>query len=203
MKALFVTGQPSCGKTTIVKRLVELANEQSTLPISGFVTDEVLAGASRVGFDVVSVGSAARGQLARKGLKSRAKTGAYGVNVESFEKVALPLLTQGKGMPRIVVIDEIGRMEMHSASFSDVVRELMEDPDVLLFGSVAAPRYGHVVPLAEQVKARSDVTTLHLKPSTRKEVMAEAEAELRKLLEPSAAGDVGVHSQQSKRRRTS
>ena len=92
---------------------------------------------------------------------------------------------------------------MHSASFSDVVRELMEDPDVLLFGSVAAPRYGHVVPLAEQVKARSDVTTLHLKPSTRKEVMAEAEAELRKLLEPSAAGDVGVHSQQSKRRRTS
>jgi energy-coupling factor transporter ATP-binding protein EcfA2 len=37
MKALFVTGQPSCGKTTIVKRLVELANEQSTLPISGFV----------------------------------------------------------------------------------------------------------------------------------------------------------------------
>ena len=198
MKALFVTGQPSCGKTTIVKRLVELAGAESSLPISGFVTDEVLAGASRVGFDAVSVGSTARGMLARKGLKSRHKTGAYGVDVDSFEKVALPLLRQGAGHPRIVVIDEIGRMEMHSASFSDVVEALMDDPDVFVLGSVAAPRYGHVVPLAEQVKARSDVTTLHLKPSTREEVMARAEQLLQICLRPRQS----TRSEKPKRRRT-
>ena len=199
MKALFVTGQPSCGKTTLVKRLFELASTESSLPITGFVTDEVLAGSSRVGFDVCGVGLQAtdRGRLARKGLKSQAKTGAYGVDVAGFEHVALPLLREGEGRPRIVVIDEIGRMEMHSSKFSDVVRELMDDPNVLLFGSVAAPRYGHVVPLAEEIKARSDVSTLHLKPSTRDEVMAEAEAELKKLLKlPSGRGE------QVKRQRT-
>ena len=182
MKALFVTGQPSCGKTTIVRRLVDLASESSDLPISGFVTDEVLEGGSRVGFDVVSVKSSARGRLARKGLKSKAKTGAYGVDVHSFEQVAIPLLKQSSGQPRIIVIDEVGRMEMHSAAFSDAVRWLMADPDVVIIGSVAAPRYGHVVPLAEEIKARDDVTTLHLKTSTRDEVMAQAGVELLRLL---------------------
>ena len=200
MKALLVTGQPSCGKTTLVKRLIELAKAASSLPISGFVTDEVVAGSSRIGFDVVSVSSEARGLLARKGLKSRAKTGAYGVDVASFEKIALPLLAQGEGQPRIVVIDEVGRMEMHSAAFADTVRALLEDDDVLLLGSVAAPRYGHVVPLAEEIKGRSDVCTLHLKASTRAEVMAQAASELHRLLDGREAD--GETTVQAKRRRT-
>ena len=144
MKALLVTGQPSCGKTTLVKRLIELAKAASSLPISGFVTDEVVAGSSRIGFDVVSVSSEARGLLARKGLKSRAKTGAYGVDVASFEKIALPLLAQGEGQPRIVVIDEVGRMEMHSAAFADTVRALLEDDDVLLLGDGQHPLRGEL-----------------------------------------------------------
>ena len=191
-----VTGQPSCGKTTLVKTLVELVPELDPhLCVSGFVTDEVLRRGARVGFDVVSVPEpTARGPLARKGAASRHKTGAYGVDVDAFERVALPLLAAHAGRRRLIVIDEIGRMEMHSAKFAEAVVALFDDADTLLLGSVAAPRYGHVVPLAEDIKARSDVCTLHLKTSTRDGVGADARRELRKLL--------GKSGSDRKRRRT-
>ena len=191
-----MTGQPSCGKTTLVKHLVQLATDSCPqLPLKGFVTEEVLSGASRIGFDVVSVGAdpPVHGVLARKGFKSRAKTGAYGVNVAAFERAALPLL-RGTGK-RIVVIDEVGRMEMHSTTFVEEVKSLMDDDSVLLLGSVAAPRYGHTVALAEAIKARADVETLHVKPSTRTEVTSRAEQALKVLLES------GGYVSQRKRKR--
>ena len=177
-----VTGQPSTGKTTLVKRLCALVQEiDPQMPVSGFVTEEVKTGGTRAGFDVVSVPiPTVQGRLARKGLASKHKTGLYGVDVADFERVALPLL-EGTGR-RLVVIDEIGRMEMHSGQFECMVKRLLADPDAHLLGSVAAPRYGHVVPLAEEVKARPDVVTLHLKVSTREAVCTEAESQLRRLL---------------------
>lgn len=196
-KGLFVTGQPSCGKTTLISHLTRLAIKIAPeLPVGGFITEEICqAGGSRVGFDVVDVlEGQRRGVLARKGLASRFKTGAYGVDVAAFEATALPLLGVADAVPspppsrRLVIIDEIGRMELHSLRFAAAVEELLSDPHVLLLGSVAAPRYGHVVPLAESVKARPDVCTVHIKPSTREEARAAAEEALRALLAPAASG---------------
>ena len=73
----------------------------------------------------------ARGPLARKGAPSRHKTGAYGVDVAAFERVALPLLAAHAGRRRLIVIDEIGRMEMHSAKFAEAVQALLDDADAL------------------------------------------------------------------------
>ena len=45
MRALLVTGQPSCGKTTLVKKLVrEVQALDPDLPVTGFVTEEVQPG---------------------------------------------------------------------------------------------------------------------------------------------------------------
>lgn len=217
MKALFVTGQPSCGKTTLVQHLVHKARQLSpSLPITGFITAEVLTGkqaGTREGFDAVSVSDpSVRGPLARKSLRSKWKTGAYGVDVPGFEKVALPLLEVQSASSRrrptrrpprggqrvasksLVVIDEIGRMEMHSEAFTSKVKELFANDSVLLLGSLAAPRYGHVVPLAERIKKRQDVRTHHLKASTRADVRENMEAELESLLLGSAASKKGGRS---------
>ena len=80
-------------------------------------------------------------------------------------------------------VDEIGRMEMHSTEFGPAVKKLLEAPNVFLIGSVPAPRYGHVVPLAEEIKVRDDVTVIHMKKSTRDEAKAEAERAVDRLLD--------------------
>ena len=78
-RAVLVTGQPSCGKTTLVRQLFERAQSRGgdALNITGFVTDEALTKGHRTGFDVVTVPTGNRGVLARHGLKSKHKTGAY------------------------------------------------------------------------------------------------------------------------------
>ena len=62
------------------------------------------------------------------------------------------------------------------------VEALLGADNVYLVGSVAAPRYGHTVPLAEQIKARDDVTVIHMKKSTREEARQTAEAAVDSLL---------------------
>ncbi len=126
MKGLFVTGQPSCGKTWLVNHLARLAiHDRPGLSVCGFITEEVCSSSGgRLGFDCVEVLTGCkRGVLARKGHASKYKTGEYGVDLESFEATALPQLGVGGDSSdsvsqRLVVVDEIGRMELHSQKFA-------------------------------------------------------------------------------------
>ena len=188
-KAVLVTGQPGCGKTVLVRDLYEHARRRfPTLVYSGFYTAEALCGhpskAFRVGFDIVTVPGGASGVLARKGLKSKFKTGEYGVDVASFDDLAMPELEvpSGTGL-HVVVIDEIGRMEAHSKLFGPAVQKLLEQPNVLLVGSVAAPRYGHKLQLAEDIKAQLGIFVVPMKKSTRQEAKRNAMKALDCMLE--------------------
>ena len=160
-----VTGQPGCGKTTLVKALLDgVLRKVPGLRVSGFYTDEVLKGGSRCGFDVVTVGGD-RGVLSRKGgPASQPRTGAYSVDVGAFEALALPSIAPNG--QDVVVIDEIGRMELHSARFRDAVQALLRS-GVRVVGAITAPIYGHRVPFCDEVARCENVEVLRIKKSNR------------------------------------
>lgn len=182
---ILVTGQPGQGKTTAVKKMVEYLQSQGVY-CQGFYTEEVLSsksGGSRIGFDVVTIPEGERGVLSRKeGIKSKFKTGQYHVDVSSFEKLALPSLSfttgenaEGKDAklgPTVFVLDEIGRMELHSIAFQDHVRSMLES-DLLLVGAITAPRYGHRVPYCDEISAHDGVSVHNLTKKTRDGVLDE------------------------------
>lgn len=164
---ILVTGQPGCGKTTAVRRMVDLLQSHG-VPCQGFYTDEVLSKQShqRIGFDVVTVPDQKRGVLARQeGLKSNYKTGKYYVDVDSFESLALPTL-KGGTVDTVYVLDEIGRMELHSKIFAEDVREMVKRHGKLV-GAITAPRYGHRVAFCDEIAAQPGVQIYHLKKSNR------------------------------------
>lgn len=126
---IVLTGVPGCGKTTVAKRTAALLRR----PACGFFTEEVrsLRG-ERIGFRVESL-DGTRGELARKGEGSGPRVGAYRVNLQAFEAVALPAL--GEAPPdRVLVIDEIGKMECLSEPFRRRVAELL-DADIPLLAT--------------------------------------------------------------------
>lgn len=106
-----------------------------------------------------------------------AQVGGYVVDLPYFERLALPSLTlaeaastiasssNGSGRkrarsssgsstsrPSVVVIDEVGKMELFSTAFQARVSELLDRPDVVVLGSVPMPRYGREIEFVGRVK---------------------------------------------------
>lgn len=195
---LLCTGQPSCGKTTLVKkaldRIIEWQdNRTHAAVVSGFYTDEVLdANGRRVGFDIVGIASKKRGILARKGglPSSCPKTGQYSVDVASFEDIALTELdtlqssssvkssgSKEDDTSQIIIIDEIGRMELHSNKCQAAVEKLLQHPNILVVGAITAAIYGHRVPFCDYItdgyelkKHSMPVEVMRIKKSNRETV---------------------------------
>eukprot|EP00293_Proteomonas_sulcata_P012326 CAMPEP_0184299560 /NCGR_PEP_ID=MMETSP1049-20130417/10148_1 /TAXON_ID=77928 /ORGANISM="Proteomonas sulcata, Strain CCMP704" /LENGTH=160 /DNA_ID=CAMNT_0026610033 /DNA_START=530 /DNA_END=1012 /DNA_ORIENTATION=+ len=153
----------------------------SKLKMSGFITEECLdSTGTRIGFDVVTL-DGKRGVLARKGGGKGPKTGQYTVDVSSFESLALHSLDLSQDVD-IFIIDEIGRMELHSDKFKAGV-DCILDAKRPIFGSIAAARYGRGVPYCEDIKARDDVLTLNLTKSNRNQIANEVAQALAHVLD--------------------
>jgi nucleoside-triphosphatase len=173
---LLCTGQPGSGKTTLVRHLCDALASRG-VRLRGFYTEEVLReGGGRLGFDVVTVPDGQRAVLSRKeGLPASApRTGAYSVDVTSFESLALPSMAcPEKGEDVVLVIDEIGRMELHSEAFQQAVRRLLSAPWARVVGAITSPIYGHRVPFCDDVAAQPQVSVRRITQKTRDAVREE------------------------------
>jgi nucleoside-triphosphatase len=100
-----------------------------------------------------------RGVLAHVDLPGSPRVGRYGVDLQAFEQVALPALAAAQP-GGVVVVDELGRMELASAAFREAVSGLL-DRDVVVVATVQL----HHHPFTDALKRRPDVQVLR-SPST-------------------------------------
>jgi nucleoside-triphosphatase len=156
---VLVEGRPGAGKTTALSHLSQLLRDAG-MPLCGFLTKELRQGRSRVGFEIESF-DGERGVLAHVKLAGRPRVGRYGVDLQAFERVALV----GVDRPReecVVLIDELGKMELASKRFREAVIALFDQP-VPIVASVQMSRH----PITDALKRRPDVETLRLTASNR------------------------------------
>lgn len=108
---ILFTGKPRTGKTTLLKRIVK------ELPsCGGFYTEEIIERGQRIGFKIKTV-DGKEGILAKKGLVSQYKLGHYGINIHDLEKIGVKAIEEAQYTKEIIVIDEIGKMELFSEKF--------------------------------------------------------------------------------------
>jgi len=130
---LLVTGRPGSGKTTVVERIV------ASLPrgvATGFFTREARERGMRRGFTMETL-DGRTAVLADVG-GDGPRVGRYRVRLRELEAVGVPALGLRPGV-RLIVVDEIGRMECLSQRFCDAVRQALDAPTPVL-GTI--PRQG-------------------------------------------------------------
>lgn len=149
-RKVLLTGPPGCGKTTVVRKAARMLGDAAR----GFFTEEVRdAEGRRTGFRVVTL-DGMRGELASKGTARGPRVGPYAVNIEEFERVALPSMAGGDD--RILVIDEIGKMECCSAAFVRKVGDVFAASRPIL---ATIPLRGGGA-FVEEVRRRPDVEVI-------------------------------------------
>jgi nucleoside-triphosphatase len=143
---ILLTGRPGCGKTTVIRRAVELIGPEHC---SGFYTEEVRERGRRLGFDVVTL-DGRRGPLARAGAGGP-RVSRYGVDLTSFERLGVETLERALAAgARLLVVDEIGKMELLSRRFTALLPGLLgPSADTAVLGSVLSGRHPKVDPLRD------------------------------------------------------
>ncbi len=168
-KNLLITGRPGVGKTTLVMKVIRA----SGLTPKGFYTEEIRVGRDRKGFRIKTF-EGKEGVLAHIEYKGRSRVGKYGVDVESFEALALPELETALRDSQIIVIDEIGKMELFSHEFEELVTKVLDSPYPLL-GVIKEHGEGFI----QEVKARQDVRLFTLTVENRDSLLQEILAVLK------------------------
>jgi nucleoside-triphosphatase len=168
---ILLQGPPKVGKTTVVARLVDLFRE-GDIPIEGFLTKELRERGRRVGFAVRDV-NGAEAIIAHQDYATGVRVSRYGVDVAAFERVALPALTRALESGGIVVVDEIGRMELASVEFVKLVHEVMEQAV-----PVVATVHVRDHPVTDALLSRADVEIVQVTKANRDDLPARLVARL-------------------------
>jgi nucleoside-triphosphatase len=156
---LLLEGRPGIGKTTVTRRLLQLLQEAG-VPVAGFTTGELRTGGHREGFVVEAV-SGAREVLAHVDLPGPPRVGRYGVDLAALERVALPALGDS-GPGGVVVVDELGKMELASAAFRAAVVELL-GREVAVVATVQRARHR----FTDALRRRPDIRVIRVTEANR------------------------------------
>ena len=138
---IFISGNPRTGKTSLVKRIVEEFGKEYFF---GFWTEEVKENKIRIGFRMVTTWGEEK-FLARIDVRTPYRVGKYFVlknNLDEISKKVLEGLEYNKN--KIIVIDEIGRMEFYSEDFRKLVDQILRGDYKVL--AVVHRNFVHLVP---------------------------------------------------------
>src|SRR5438094_663305 len=124
---VLLTGRPGCGKTTLIKRVVNNLARRA----GGFYTEEMRQYGARVGFKIVTL-DGNEAVFAHVDFKTPERVGKYGLDLSALEAVGVESVREAARRQRIVVIDEIGPMEIRSPIFREAVNEALDSEVQLL-----------------------------------------------------------------------
>ena len=160
---VLLTGRPGCGKTTLIKRVVKHLGQSA----GGFYTEELRDHGVRAGFRIVTL-DREEAVLAHVGLKTAERVSKYGLDLSALERVGVRAIRDALHACQLVVIDEIGPMEIRSAAFRGAVTEALDSDMPLLATIFARP-----LPFSDAIKARPDVSLIEVNPDNRERLVSE------------------------------
>lgn len=126
-----ITGPPGIGKSTLLAKVV-LRLKSHGIIVGGCTTAEIKLGGARVGFEVRDVTNGTRGELASTSRTLGPRVGKYRVNLADLASVGAKGLSDAASRSELIVVDEIGPMELVSPEFRKAVKACVDSGKPML-----------------------------------------------------------------------
>jgi nucleoside-triphosphatase len=124
-KNILLTGAPSSGKTTVIKKVIP----NLRLVANGFYTEEERIADKRVGFLMITLDEK-KGYLAHKDIQSDFHIRRYGVSIENIDTIAVPSIAPVSR--NVIILDEIGKMECFSEVFRKAAMYALDSSNIVV-----------------------------------------------------------------------
>ncbi|MEM2352391.1 MAG: NTPase, partial [Thermoproteota archaeon] len=124
---ILITGRPGVGKTTVVSKIFNILKSKS-ISVGGMITYEVREDSVRTGFVIEDLKTGLKGLMASVNYDSGPRVGKYFVNLAEIERVGVKAIENALSNDEIIIVDEIGPMELYSNSFKKVVSKAFSSP---------------------------------------------------------------------------
>jgi len=153
MKQVYLlTGRPGTGKTSIIKQVVAGMEGKA----GGFYTEEIRSQGVREGFRLVTLdGHIAT--LAHTNIHSQYRVSKYGVDIHSLDNVGVSALNRAAEECDLIVVDEIGKMELFSDNFRQAILHIIESGKRVLGTIMLSPN-----PWADAIKRKPQVNLVEV-----------------------------------------
>jgi len=171
VKNLLLVGLPGVGKTTIIRKASERLKEFDPI---GFYTGEIREKGIRQGFRFTSL-DGQEGVLAHVAIGGAKRVGKYGVDIAGFEALLKGLDLVGSPS-KLVLLDEIGKMECFSFYFRGIVEALLGS-DKVVVATIAAKGGGFIA----EVKRRGDCEIVEVRRENRDQLPDELADRVKRL----------------------
>ena len=162
-QAYLLTGMPGTGKTTLIRQAIT----QSGRNAGGFFTQEIRSVGIREGFRIVTL-DGKEGVLAHIAIDSPFRVGKYGVDISVLDTIGVDSIYNAISHNDLIVIDEIGKMELFSPRFITAVQDALTSPKKVL-GTVTLKPH----PLADSIRLSKNIRVAEITRNNQKFVLAE------------------------------
>lgn len=175
-RTLLLVGRPGIGKTTVIKTVAEALGDRA----AGFYTEEIRGPGGREGFRLVTLDgkSAVMAHVEFRG-KGNPRVSRYGVDVDAIERVGVAELRRAIDTGQVLIVDEIGKMELFCPPFKVTVLQAVNGPCTVVATAMSKPH-----PWVDALKALPHVILWEVTMVNRHRLAAEVARWLRDRASP-------------------
>lgn len=135
-KVYIICGDVGEGKTTFIKKMIDVFRKNG-IPAGGIFSEREMSGTETTGYNIVDIDTSDTEIFLRTGEQGDTnKIGKYTINPSGLKKgieiLTSPTITEKK----IVIIDEIGMLELNNGGWSQCLDSLVRHPGISLIITV-------------------------------------------------------------------
>lgn len=129
---IFITGNVGQGKTTFLSSVAQVLNFQG-IKAGGFLSPAVFDNGTKIGYDIIGLMNGERSVISRiSGSNNMARAGKYYFYEEGLEFGNKALAIENNSNSQIIIIDEIGHLELENNGWAKAMNQLLIKTDIPL-----------------------------------------------------------------------